>query len=184
MNLELPDDALVVLIGPSGAGKSTFAARHFVSTEVVSSDFCRALVSDDENNVAITPAAFRILHAIARERLKLGRLAVIDATNVRPISRRPLIMLARKHHRPSFAIAFDLPAELCLERNRGRAGRTVPDGVILRQHGQMMRSQPRLQGEGFNRIYVLDSAEAVDSAVVVRRAAAGLDSASWPIGTE
>jgi protein phosphatase len=183
VNLAIPDNALVVLIGPSGAGKSTFAGRHFGPTEVVSSDFCRALVSGDENNIAATPAAFRVLHAIARERLKLGRLAVIDATNVRPISRKPLVALARKHRRPCFAIAFHLPVELCLEHNRARAGRTVPDGVVLRQHAQMVRSQPGLHTEGFDRIYVLDSAESVDSAVVVRGAAAGLDSASWPTGS-
>jgi protein phosphatase len=170
VNLAIPDSALVVLIGPSGAGKSTFAGRHFGPTEVVSSDFCRALVSGDENNIAATPAAFRVLHAIARERLKLGRIAVIDATSVRPVSRKPLVVLARKHRRPCFAIAFDLPVELCLERNRARADRTVPDGVVLRQHGQMLRSQPGLHTEGFDRIYVLHSAEAVDSAVVVRQA--------------
>jgi protein phosphatase len=180
LNLAIPANALVVLIGPSGAGKSTFAARHFVPTEVVSSDVCRALVSSDENNIAATPAAFRILHAIARERLKLGRLVVIDATSVRPISRKPLIALARKHRRPSVAIVFDLPLELCLERNHGRAGRMVPDGVILRQHDQMIRSQPGLDEEGFGRLFVLDSAASLDSAVVVRPAPAEVDSDAWP----
>ena len=172
MNLAIPDNALVVLIGPSGSGKSTFAARHFAPTEVVSSDFCRALVSGDENNIGATPAAFRVLHAIAKERLKLGRLVVIDATSVRPVSRRPLVALARTHHRPSVAIAFELPLEMCLTRNRDRAGRTVPGAVVLRQHDQMVRSRSGLDGEGFDWIYVLDSAESVDSAEVVRTAAA------------
>jgi protein phosphatase len=170
VNLAIPDSALVVLIGPSGAGKSTFAGQHFSSTEVVSSDYCRALVSGDENNIAATPGAFRVLHAIARERLKLGRLVVIDATSVRRVSRRPLVALARKYRRPSLAIAFDLPLALCLERNRGRAARIVPERVILRQHDQMVRSQPGLHDEGFDGIYLLDSAESVDSAVIVRQA--------------
>ena len=125
-------------------------------------------MSGDENDIAATPAAFRVLHAIARERLKLGRLVVVDATSVRPVSRKPLVALARKHRRPSVAIAFDLPLELCLERNRGRAGRIVPDAVILRQHDQMVRSQPGLHTEGFDRVYVLDSADSIDSAAVVR----------------
>jgi protein phosphatase len=180
VNLAIPDNALVVLIGPSGAGKSTFAARHFAPTDVVSSDFCRALVSGDENNMAATPAAFRVLHAIGKERLKLGRLAVIDATSVRPVSRKPLVALARKHHRPSVAIAFELPLELCLARNRDRPGRTVPDAVVIRQHDQMVRSQAGLQTEGFDRIYLLDSAESLDSAVVVPGAATEVDSDSWP----
>ena len=172
MNLAIPDNALVVLIGPSGAGKSTFAGKHFSTTEVVSSDFCRALVSGDENDIAVTPAAFRVLHAIARERLKLGRLVVIDATSVRPTSRKPLVALARRNHRPSVAIAFDLPVDLCLARNRERAGRTVPDGVILRQHDQMARSLPGLHGEGFDRIHKFDSATSMDEVVVVRGAGA------------
>jgi len=167
VKLAIPGNALVVLIGPSGAGKTTFAGRHFSPTEVVSSDVCRALVSGDENDIAATPAAFRVLHAIARERLKLGRLVVVDATSVRPVSRKPLVALARKHRRPSVAIAFDLPLELCLERNRGRSGRIVPDGVVLRQHDQMVRSQPGLDIEGFDHIYVLDSAQSVDSTAVV-----------------
>jgi len=180
VNLAIPDNALVVLIGPSGAGKSSFAARHFAPTEVVSSDFCRALVSGDESNVAATPAAFRVLHAIARERLKLGRLVVLDATSVRPVSRKPLVALARKHRRPSVAIALELPLELCLARNRDRAGRRVPDAVVVRQHDQMVRSQPGLHEEGFDRVYILDSAESVDSAVVVQAAPAEVDSDSWP----
>jgi protein phosphatase len=91
-----------------------------------------------------------------------------------------LIALARKHRRPSVAIVFDLPLELCLERNHGRAGRMVPDGVILRQHDQMIRSQPGLDEEGFGRLFVLDSAASLDSAVVVRPAPAEVDSDAWP----
>ena len=58
MTLTLPELSLVVLIGPSGSGKSTFARRHFKPTEVLSSDFCRGLVSDDENSQAATGDAF------------------------------------------------------------------------------------------------------------------------------
>jgi protein phosphatase len=178
--LAIPDPALVVLIGPSGAGKSTFAARHFSPTEIVSSDFCRALVSGDESNIAATPAAFRVLHAIARERLRLGQIVVVDATSVRTVSRRPLIALARKRDRPAVAIAFDLPLELCLQRNRLRAGRMVPDEVVRRQHEQMARSRPGLDREGFDLVYVLASAESADSAVIDREARTEVDSQAWP----
>lgn len=170
MNLTIPDAALVVLIGPSGAGKSTFAARHFSPTEIVSSDFCRALISGDESNIAATPEAFRVLHAIARERLRLGQLVVVDATSVRAVSRKPLVALARKRDRPAVAIAFDLPLELCLKRNRLRAGRIVPDDVVRRQHDLMARWRPGLHHEGFDRVYMFDSAELADSAVIDREA--------------
>lgn len=168
MDLTIPDRALVVLIGPAGAGKSTFAAKHFLPSEVVSSDACRALVSDDENDLSATPAAFRVLHSIASERLRLRRLTVIDATSVQRKWRKPLLALAREHKRPAVAIVFDLPEELCVERNRGRASRSLGPEVIHRQLGQMKRSLAGLTEEGFDYVYVLDAVEAVDSSVVLR----------------
>ena len=161
MNLPIPEAALVVLIGPSGAGKSTFAAKHFAPGEVVSSDFCRALVIGDESDMAATPAAFRILHAIVRERLRAGRLVVIDATNVRAVSRKPLLAMARRWGRPTVAIAFDVPLELCLEGNRLRPGRRVPDHVVRRQHEQMRKSSPGLADEGFDRVFVIGPHESI-----------------------
>jgi protein phosphatase len=158
----------VVLIGPSGSGKSTFAAKHFRGTEVVSSDECRALVSDDENDQAATPAAFRILHAIARERLRARRLVVVDATNVQVRSRKPLLALARKYNMPAIAIVFDLPLEMCVKRNLGREARSLPREVVRRQCDQLQHSMPGLHDEGFQRVQVLDSAEAVDQALIVR----------------
>jgi protein phosphatase len=169
MDLTIPGLSLVVLIGPSGSGKSTFAAKHFLPTEVISSDFCRAMVSDDENDMAATAAAFRVLHAIAGERLRSGRIAVVDATSVQAESRQTLVALGRDHDSIAVAIVFDLPEELCIERNRSRANRKLPPGVIHRQWDQMKRSMPGLQREGFSYIYLLDSPEAVEAATVVRQ---------------
>ena len=169
VSLEVPDGRVVALLGANGAGKSTFAARHFLSTETISSDFCRALVSDDENDMPATAAAFRVLHAIAGERLRSGRIAVVDATSVQPESRKSLIQLGRDHDCLVVAIVFDLPEKLCVERNRGRANRNLPPGVIHRQRDQMRRSMRGLQREGFRYVYVLDSVEAVEAATIVRQ---------------
>jgi predicted kinase len=84
MHITIPKLSLVVLIGPSGSGKSTFARKHFLPTEILSSDACRAMVSDDENNQEVTNDAFEVLHFVAARRLALGRLTVIDAANVQP----------------------------------------------------------------------------------------------------
>ncbi len=169
MNLTIPELSLVVLIGPSGSGKSTFAAKHFLPTEVISSDFCRATVSDDENDLAATPAAFRVLQFISGERLRSGRIVVVDATSVQGESRKPLVALGRDHDCLAVAIVFDLPEKLCVERNRGRANRNLPSGVIHRQRDQMKRSMRGLQREGFRYVYVLDSVEAVEAATIVRQ---------------
>lgn len=113
MFIHIPNLSLVVLIGPSGSGKSTFARQHFLSTEVLSSDYYRGLVSDDENDQATTLDAFEVLHFIAAKRLAAGRLTVVDATNVQREARQPLVALARKYHTLPVAIVFDLPEDVC-----------------------------------------------------------------------
>jgi len=116
MDLSIPELSLVVLIGVTGSGKSTFARTHFKPTEVISSDFCRGLVADDENDQSATKAAFEVLQFIAGQRLKAGRLTVVDATNVQPEARRELVALAREHDVLPAAIVLDLPEKLCAER--------------------------------------------------------------------
>src|SRR5215203_7181216 len=109
MTISIPNLSLVVLIGPSGSGKSTFARRHFRPTEVLTSDHCRALVSDDENDQSATADAFAVLHFVAGRRLARGRLVVVDATSVQPEARRPLVQVAREHHCIPVAVVLDLP---------------------------------------------------------------------------
>ena len=96
MILKIPEPSLVLLIGPSGSGKSTFASKHFKPTEILSSDFCRGLVSDDETDQTATKDAFEVLRFIAAKRLAAGKLTVIDATNVQGDARKPLLALARR----------------------------------------------------------------------------------------
>jgi predicted kinase len=107
--LEVPELSLVLLVGASGSGKSTFARTHFLPTEVLSSDFCRGLVADDENDQAATGPAFEVLHFIASKRMEAGRLTVVDATNVKREDRAQLVALARKYHFLPVAIVFNLP---------------------------------------------------------------------------
>ena len=107
--ITLPEYCLVVLIGASGSGKTTFAREHFMPTEVLSSDFFRALVSDDENDLSATNDAFDTLHYVAAKRLGALRLTVIDATNVQAFARKPLIELAKRFHILPIAIVLDLP---------------------------------------------------------------------------
>src|SRR5580704_5448298 len=117
MKLAIPELAVVALVGPSGSGKSSFARKHFLPTEILSSDFCRGLVSDDENSQAATNDAFDVLHYIAAKRLAAGRLVAVDATNVQAEARRPLVALAREYHCLPVAIVLDMPERLCLDRN-------------------------------------------------------------------
>src|SRR5262249_11264145 len=158
--------SLVVLVGPCGSGKSTFARKHFMPTEVLSSDACRALVSDDENNQAVTNDAFEVLHYIAAKRLRLGRLTVIDATNVQPEARKPVAELARQYHCLPVAIVLNLPEKVCQERNRLRAERAFGPHVVRQQHAQLRRSLRSLAKEGFRHVFVLQGPEEVAAATV------------------
>jgi protein phosphatase len=168
MQISIPELAMVVLVGPSGAGKSTFARTHFKPTEVLSSDFCRGLVSDDENDQSATNEAFDLLHYIARKRLAAGRMTVIDATNVQPEARRPLIALAREYHVLPVAIVFDLPERLCLERNRARPDRDFGPHVVRRQLQELRRSLRGLEREGFRYVFTLETPEQVAAASITR----------------
>src|SRR5579884_4401617 len=154
MKIAIPNLSLVVLIGPSGAGKSTFARKHFLPTEILSSDVCRGMVSDDENNQAVTKEAFEVLHFIAAKRLALGRLTVIDATNVQPEARKPLVTLARQYHCLPIAIVLNMPEKLCQERNRLREERDFGPHVVRQQMAHLRRSLRGLGREGFCQVYV------------------------------
>ena len=166
--LKIPELSLVVLVGVTGSGKSTFARAHFKPTEVISSDFCRGVVADDENDQSATPAAFELLHYIAGKRLAGGRLTVIDATNVQPEARRELVLLAREHDVLPVAIVLDLPEKLCAERNASRPDRDFGAHVLRRQRGQLRRSLHGLKREGFRAVHVLRTPEEAAAATITR----------------
>jgi protein phosphatase len=169
VKITIPELSLVVLIGPSGCGKSTFARKHFKATEVLSSDFCRGLISDDENNQAATKDAFETLHFLARKRLARGLLTVVDATNVQPEARKPLVEIAREYHVLPVAIVLNVPERVCQDRNRTRPDRNFGPHVIRNQTQDLRRSLRGLEREGFRHVFTLSSAEEIDTAEIVRQ---------------
>jgi polynucleotide kinase-phosphatase len=169
VTLTIPELSLVLLVGTSGSGKSTFARKHFLPTEVISSDYCRALVSDDENCLDATMDAFDVLRYIAGKRLARGLMTVIDATNVQPESREPLIQLAYEHDVLPVAIVLDMPEEMCHERNRARTDRDFGPHVIRNQNRQLRRSLRGLQREGFRYVHVLRTPMEVEQVAIERQ---------------
>ncbi|PKV96917.1 protein phosphatase [Amycolatopsis echigonensis] len=166
--LEIPDLCLVVLVGASGSGKSTFGRAQFKPTEVISSDFCRGLVSDDENDQSATKDAFDVLNYIVGKRLAAGRLTVVDATNVQPDSRKSLVALAKEHDVLPVAIVLDPPESLCVARNAERADRNFGAQVIRRQRDQLRRGLRSLRKEGFRTVHVLRTPEEISEAAITR----------------
>lgn len=168
MTFTIPDFCVVLLVGPSGCGKSSFAAKHFLPSEVLSSDWCRTAVSDDETAQHATSDAFELLHYMLRMRLKNRKLCVIDATNVQSNSRKEIVKIAHSYHALTYAIVFSLPDSVCYERNQNRANREFGAHVIRRQSQELRRSAPLMQKEGIRNQFWLKSIEDVDSLEVVR----------------
>jgi protein phosphatase len=154
--LDIPELAVVALIGASGSGKSTLARKLFLPTEVLSSDFFRGLVSDDENDQASTPDAFDALYYLLEKRLARGKLTVVDATNVRAEDRKRLVEYARRYHCFAVAIVVNTPERVCLERNSTRPDRDFGPHVVRRQIGELKRGLRGLDREGFRYVHVLD----------------------------
>lgn len=167
--IKIPELSLVALVGASGSGKSSFAKKHFKSTEVISSDACRGLVSDDENDQSVSKEAFEILYYITEKRLKAGKLTVIDATNVQPEARKQVVDQARKFHCIPVAIVLNLPDTLCQERNNLRSDRKIGAHVIRQQAKALRHSLRHLKDEGFTHVYVLNSQEQIDQVVIERQ---------------
>jgi polynucleotide kinase-phosphatase len=164
--LTIPSMGLVVLVGASGSGKSTFAARHFSPWQVVSSDFCRGLVSDDPNDQAATKDAFDVLQYIVGTRLRRGLLTVVDATSVQRPARQALVRLAREHDVLVDAIVLDIPEQVAAERNASRPDRDFGSHVVARQVRDLRKSLRGIRKEGFRRVHVLDGVAEVEGATV------------------
>ena len=162
----VPELSLVVLVGVSGSGKSTFARTHFLPTQVLSSDVCRGLVADDQNDQAATPAAFDVLNYIAATRLRAGRLTVVDATNVKREDRAHLVRLAREHDVLPVAVVLDVPEGVAVERNAARTDRPFGAGVIRRQASDLRRGMRGLAKEGFRKVHVLDGVARIEAATI------------------
>ena len=172
--IELPRDALVLLIGVAASGKTTFARRHFAPTEVLSSDAMRALITDDPHAQAATEDAFDMLHRLLAMRLRRGRLTVVDATNVEGWARAELLVVARRHRRPTVAIVLDVPLDTALSRNRARPAPRPPDRAVRRQHRWLTDTLTEVAHEGFDLVVHLRGVDAVASATIERSDATGI----------
>jgi len=159
--VKLPEISLVLLVGASSSGKSTFAKKYFLQTEIISSDYCRGLVSDDENNLSATDSAFEVLHFIAAKRLKLGKLTVIDALNLRKEDRAKLVQLAKDNYALAAAIVLETPIRKLFDRHETRTDRNFGKNVLDRQYDDFKRSFRTIEKEGFSYVYFVNPEEEI-----------------------
>ena len=146
--------SIVLLCGPAACGKSTFAQRHFRPTQIISSDWARARVCDDERDQRFQAQAFALVHYLAELRLGLNRLCVVDSTALAMPHRREYLELAKRFRVPCVVFLFNVPLEKCVERDRSRE-RTVGSPVIERQYLAFDQTKADIRQEGFDQIIEL-----------------------------
>ena len=168
MRIEIPELSVIAMIGATSSGKTSFAKKYFKKTEVLSSDFFRAMICDDENAQDISQDAFDLLYKTANQRLKYGKLTVIDATNLQKDARKQVINLAKEQNVHSVAIVLNLPEKVLLERNQARPERNFSERVIKKHYTDLKRSIKSLKREGFRFVYILKSQEDIDNVEIVR----------------
>jgi predicted kinase len=150
-SLRLLRPSIVVLCGPSACGKSTFAKRHFRPTQIVSSDWARALVCDDERDQRFNTQAFALVQFLVEQRLTLNRLCVVDSTALTNQARKDLLTLAQRCQVPTTLLLFDVPLETCIERDEKRE-RSVGRAVLERQYENLVQSKDAIRQEAFGQI--------------------------------
>lgn len=166
--IELPELCVVAMVGASSSGKSSFAHKHFKPTEILSSDFFRGMICDDEGSKTVSAEAFDLLYYAANKRLDNQKLTVIDATNIQRDARKQVITLAREQDVYAAAIVLDLPENILQERNLARPERNLPARVIKNHCRDVKNSIKYLKQEGFRYIYVINSLEQLENVEIVR----------------
>lgn len=138
---------IVLTVGLPGSGKSTWLARQGINA--ISSDEIRRWIADDPTEQGIHRIVFRTVRFLIVRRIEVGRpVTYVDATNLTRWERRPYIRLGQLYDCEVEAVFFDVPVEICLERNRLR-GRNVPEQAILDMQGRLV---PPSVGEGFSAV--------------------------------
>ncbi len=166
--IEIPEFCLVALVGATSSGKTSFAKKYFKSTEILSSDFFRGMVCDEESSQNASGDAFDVLYYIAQKRLKNGKLTVVDATNIQQSSRKQIIDLAKEQDVHTAAIVLNLPEDIIQERNKARPERNFPERVIRQHCRDVRRSIRNLKREGFRFVYVIHSLEQLENTEIIR----------------
>ena len=158
--VRLPQRTLLVLCGIPGSGKSTFA-NHLIThlslppTTIVSSDYCRALVCDDDSNQQVSRDAFDLLHFILYKRMLQGRFTIADSTALLSNARRRLFEQAHSQHYATCLLVFTTDPAISIQRDRARQ-RIVGETIIHNLQLLLEQALRDIPHESWNRVYRVD----------------------------
>jgi predicted kinase len=141
---------VVLAIGLPGSGKSSWFKRHNITA--LSSDMVRQLLFDDPTEQRFQDLVFSNLRSMLKARLIARRpMNYVDATNLSPHDRHTWVKMARDYGYDVHGVFFDVPLEVCMERNQ-RRHRMVPEDVMRRMGAKL---RPPTFEEGFSKITVV-----------------------------
>lgn len=145
-----PKGTVILAIGLPGSGKSSWFKRNNITP--LSTDMLRTLLFDDATEQRFQDLVFSNLRSMLKARLIARRpLNYVDATNLTPQERHSWIKLAKDFGYEVQAVYFDVPADVCLERNQKRERKV--DEAVLRRMAEKLKA-PTFD-EGFTKITVV-----------------------------
>ncbi len=171
----LPRQTLIVLCGPAGSGKSTFAnmfvEQHedlgYRATTIVSSDYCRALICDDETNQKVNRDTFDLFYYIINKRMLQNRLTIADSTALLAEARQRLLNLAQRHHYFTCLLVFNMSLATCLLHDQQQSrGRTVGEKVIIYHQDLLQQALQAIPHEAWDQVHILDEQHPVGTITI------------------
>ena len=147
---QTPKGYVVLAIGMPGSGKTTWFGRRGITP--LSSDLLRNILFDDVEEQRYQGLVFSTLRSLLRARL-IAKMPMnyVDATNLSIHERRQWIKMAKSFGYEVQAVFFDVPLEVCLERNRQR-DRSVSEDIMRKMAEKL---KPPVFEEGFEKITVV-----------------------------
>lgn len=131
---------LIYTVGISASGKSTFCNQYIIPANpniiYLSSDFCRSIIGIGEEDQSVSADTFRFIETATSYFLQQNKTVLIDATFTSKRSRKNIIEIARKLNQEIICYYFDVPLDVCKERNKKRS-RIVPESILEKQYNNL-----------------------------------------------